>query len=59
MEDKTKIGIIALICLTALQLTAWYTGHDGLVFATTSAIFGAIIGSYFKITDKISKVVKK
>ena len=59
MEDKTIIGTIALVCLTGLQFSAWYMGHDGLVFATTSAIFGAIIGSYFDIKDKLKAVVKK
>jgi len=59
MEDKTIIGITALICLTGLQLYGWYTGHDGIVFATTSAIFGAVVGSYFDIKDKIKKVVNK
>ena len=59
MEDKTIIGITALVCLTGLQLYGWYTGHDGIVFATTSAIFGAVVGSYFDIKDKIKKVVKK
>jgi len=59
MEDKTIIGMTALVCLTGLQLAAWYMGHDGMVFATTSAIFGAVVGSYFDIKDKIKKVVNK
>jgi len=59
MEDKTIIGITALVCLTGLQLYGWYTGHDGIVFATTSAIFGAVVGSYFDIKEKIKKVVNK
>ena len=47
-KGKTIIACVGLICLTALQLFSWYTGHNGVVFATTSAIFGGIIGYYFK-----------
>ena len=57
MEDKYKsiVGVTALVCLTALQLTAWITGHNGVVFATTSAIFGAVIGGFFNIKKSIKE----
>lgn len=47
-QEKTIIACVALVCLTALQLYAWYSGHNGVVFASTSAIFGGIIGYFFK-----------
>jgi hypothetical protein len=56
MEDKTAIGITGIAALTSLQFIAWYTGHNGTVFALTSAGIGTIIGSYFgNILDKVKK----
>ncbi len=55
---KAIIGCTALVCLTALQLTAWITGHNGVVFATTSAIFGVVIGGYFNIKNSVKEFVK-
>ena len=56
---KTIIAVTGLICLTGLQLYAWYTGHNGVVFATTSAIFGGIIGGYFNIKKSIGEYVNE
>lgn len=47
MQDKTIIGVVGLLCLTGLQGAAWYSGHNGMVFALISAGIGAIIGGYF------------
>ena len=55
--NKTLIAMTGLLCLTGLQLYPWYTGHDGVVFATTSAIFGAIIGGYFNIKKSIGEYI--
>jgi len=30
-----------------LQIIAWYTGHNGAVFATISALIGGIAGAIF------------
>ena len=59
MEDKTILGLFSLGCLTALQLFAWYSGHNGVVFATTSGIFGLIAGSLFNIKQSIKEFVTK
>lgn len=56
-EQKTIIAFTALICLTALQVVAWATGHDGVVFAFTSGVFGAIIGFYFNVKSSIRSYV--
>jgi len=56
-QQKTIIAFTALICLTALQVAAWATGHDGVVFAFTSGVFGAIIGFYFNIRSSIKGYV--
>jgi len=53
--EKTKLvcGTVIIACIAGLQMFAWYTGHDGIVFATTSAIIGGIVGALFgfKIKD--------
>lgn len=56
--QKTIIAVVALICLSALQLYAWSIGMDGAVFAVTSAIFGAIVGSYFNIKGSVKEFVE-
>jgi len=43
----TAIGVLA-----SLQLFAWHTGHDGMVFAFTSACMASLIG--FVIGVKIN-----
>jgi len=53
------IAVTGLFCLTGLQIYAWYSGHNGVVYATTSAIFGAIIGTYFNIKKTIKEYVKQ
>jgi len=58
VSEKGIIGCTALLCLTGLQLYAWASGHNGIVFATISAIFGAVVGSYFDIKQKIGGLLK-
>ena len=42
---KMLFGIFLIAVMAGLQLTAWYWGHNGLVFAFTSAIIGLAAGS--------------
>jgi len=49
VEDKTIIGVTAIICVTIIQAIAWYMGHDGAVFALTSAIIGGVVGFFLGI----------
>jgi len=49
-KDKLICGTIIIVCIAGLQMFAWYTGHDGIVFATTSAIIGGIVGALFGFT---------
>lgn len=60
MEDcyKFGIGIVAIVSVTILQLYAWATGNDGVVFATTSAILGIVVGNFLDV-NKIIGVFKK
>jgi len=55
MNEKCIIGVVGIGCLTILQTIAWSTGHNGTVFALTSAGIGAIIGSYFDLKSVIKK----
>jgi len=47
--DKNTAGTIIVICLTVLQLYAWFCGHDGGVFAVLSGLIGAVLGVLFGI----------
>jgi len=42
--DKNSTAVIGILSLVILQVAAWYTGHDGQVFALTSAGIGALVG---------------
>jgi outer membrane lipoprotein SlyB len=57
--DKAKIvfACYAMSLMFGLQIAAWALGQDGLIFAATSAISGAIAGSIlgFAIKDKLDK----
>jgi len=46
MEDKTIIALATITAVTALQIYAWATGHNGTVFALTSATIAGI-GAFF------------
>ena len=61
MDDKYKaiIGVTAILCISGLQLYAWSSGHNGVVFATTSAILGAVVGGAFNIKKSIKEFVNK
>jgi len=43
LDDKT-FGVIVIIIVAVIQLMAWYSGHNGQVFAFTSLIVGLIAG---------------
>ena len=59
--DKYKciVSSIGLICVTALQLFAWYTGHNGTVFALTSTVIGGIIGFALGIDIDVKTIKEK
>jgi len=38
-------GGIVIITMAGLQIYAWHTGHNGVVFASTTGIIGAISGA--------------
>jgi len=42
---RYAFGAFGIACMTGLQIFAWYTGHDGMVFATTTGLSGLIAGS--------------
>ena len=50
MEDKTIVAIVAIVCVTALQVAAWVCGFNGQVFAFTSLIIGGVVGSILGFT---------
>ena len=47
MEEKTKVALAALGCVTGLQIIAWNFGYDGTVSQVVGAVYGAIMGFYF------------
>jgi len=47
MEDKTIIGVVGICGVVILQCVAWASGHNGQVFALTSAVIGGITGFTF------------
>lgn len=55
MESKHKciVSVVGLISVTALQVYAWFSGHNGSVFALTSSVIGGIIGFSLGITIDI------
>lgn len=59
MEDKTIVCLTGLICVTLLQLYAWYSGHNGTVFALTSTIIGGIIGYYLGWKKNIKEMLQE
>ena len=50
MEDKNIIAMVAIVCVTALQVAAWVCGFNGQVFAFTSLIIGGVVGSILGFT---------
>jgi len=37
-------GLIAITIIVLMQLYAWGSGHNGVVFAFTSLVVGSIVG---------------
>ena len=45
IDISTKVFcLIAVAILAGLQLFAWYSGHNGVVFAFTSGCIGSLLG---------------
>jgi len=59
MKEATIISIVGIICLTILQLYAWYCGHNGAVFAFTSAVIGLIIGKALDVKVSLGQYIKE
>jgi len=53
VEDKTVLSLAAIAAVTTLQVVAWSCGHNGQVFALTSAIIGGITG--FSVKGALAK----
>ena len=53
MEDKTILSLVAILCLTVLEIAAMLTGLDGYIFGVIIAAIAAISG--YEIRDLIKK----
>ena len=58
MKDKFICGTIIIVVMAVLQGYAWYTGHDGQVFALTSLIIGGISGVLFGFSISTTQKTK-
>ncbi len=59
MDDKHITGTITIVCLTFLQIVAWYLGvNDQGVFAFTTALIAAIAAYLIGFTMNISESIK-
>ena len=47
LESKHKVAVVAIVCVVFLEGVALITGHDGVMFAGTLSLLGAIIGAVF------------
>jgi len=47
VDNRIIIGVVGISAVTILQCIAWCTGHNGTVFALTSAIIGGVCGYFF------------
>jgi len=45
--DKITWGIIAILILSAMQITAWILNKDGAISSTIFSLIGLIAGSIF------------
>jgi len=45
LDDKKIFAIFVISIISSLQVVAWYCGHNGTVFAFSSLIIGAVVGS--------------
>jgi len=48
-------GVVAITSVAIMQVVAWACGHNGTVFALTSAVIGGITGSIFGFSYKKQK----
>ena len=56
MEDKTKLSMLAMILLTALEIAAMCFGIDGYLFGIIVAAISALAGYEIKaLTNTKSK----
>ena len=52
-------GILAIIIIAIMQLYAWYSGHNGAVFAFTSLCIGSITGASLGVAINLKRTVKE
>ena len=50
LTAKQKFGMFAIGTVAILQGLAWITGHNGTVFALTSAVIGGVTGAVLGFT---------
>ena len=52
---KMVFGMFTIAVVAGLQLYAWYSGHNGAIFAFTSAVIGLVAGSVLGFTWGLKK----
>lgn len=52
-------AIISVGIIAGLQFYAWYSGHNGYVFAFTSVIIGGIVGAILGIKININGFMRR
>jgi len=59
VDNRLIIGVVGISAVTILQCIAWCTGHNGTVFALTSAIIGGVCGYFFGWEKNVKKSLKE
>jgi len=49
LEEKTKVAICTLVCITCLQILAWFYGYDGTVSQLIGVVYGSLLAYYFAV----------
>lgn len=55
IEGKHIFGIVAIICITAIQISAFFLGHDGQIFTFCSMAIAAVVGAVLGISFQAKK----
>lgn len=53
--DKLNFSLYVIIIVALIQGVAWIMGYNGQVFAFTSLVIGAIVGSALGFTIQLKK----
>jgi hypothetical protein len=57
MQDRTILAIVAIICVTLIQIVAWYLGFNGQITTFVTSAITAILGFFTGIN--LSESVRK